>query len=412
MSQQQAETPPSWLRPTPNVTGIGHSLSPDEAEEIATRVLESLSISRVHDLTPLGLLKSPAWAAVTPLATDLTVHLGKGRNHQMARLSAMYEAIERMTAELPLETSKLPLPPADIQPTDSVCQNFKKVYEARQDTYAAWDLINEKWVMIPECLVKNPAKTIDINRSSTNGLASGGTVIEAVLHGLYEIVERDALTEHLACTDFAIEAESSNRIALSSFSNKYINAIEKNIVDNAMDLAVLDIRNHLNIPTVVTYLRDTGVPGFEGDDLIFMGAGSGYNYESAILRSLTEACQSHTGFMLGSREHYEGIGDIDIQTEREEALIRRLKIFVQKPRRVSYSSINIHKLGHQDLLDEIKWLTCHLRDEGIDRVYIVELISAVHDIPVVKVISPQMSSPLGVWPEFISTELLERMAYE
>lgn len=179
-----------------------------------------------------------------------------------------------------------------------------------------------------------------------------------------------------------------------------------------MDLAVLDIKNHLNVPTVVTYLRDTGVPGFEGDDLIFMGAGSGSNYESAILRSLTEACQSHTGFMLGSREHYEGIGDINIQTEREEALIRRLKTFVQKPRRASYSSIKIHKLGHQNLLDEIKWLTCHLRNEGIDRIYVVELISAVHDIPVVKVISPQMSSPLGVWPEFISTELLERMAYE
>ena len=39
------------------------------------------------------------FAAITPLARDLTTHMGKGMSRQAARVSAVMEAIERVSAE-------------------------------------------------------------------------------------------------------------------------------------------------------------------------------------------------------------------------------------------------------------------------------------------------------------------------
>ena len=62
-------------------------------------MLERVPVTRVYDATPLDCLGIPVWAAVTPLARDLTVHAGKGETHLAARLSAVMEAIERVCAE-------------------------------------------------------------------------------------------------------------------------------------------------------------------------------------------------------------------------------------------------------------------------------------------------------------------------
>lgn len=75
------------------------------AEETERRVLALRSrvpITRLSDLTPLDFIRLPVFSAVTPLARDLTTHLGKGPDAVSARVSAMMEAVERVSAETAL----------------------------------------------------------------------------------------------------------------------------------------------------------------------------------------------------------------------------------------------------------------------------------------------------------------------
>jgi ribosomal protein S12 methylthiotransferase accessory factor len=59
------------------------------------------------------------------------------------------------------------------------------------------DLKSEEQVWVPACAVLKPRhgdRGARVFRGSTNGLASGNTLEEAVCHGLAEVIERDAWT--------------------------------------------------------------------------------------------------------------------------------------------------------------------------------------------------------------------------
>ncbi len=55
-------------------------------------------ITRIADISPLDRLRIPVFCAVTPLALDLTTHLGKGARPADAKASAVMEAVERVSA--------------------------------------------------------------------------------------------------------------------------------------------------------------------------------------------------------------------------------------------------------------------------------------------------------------------------
>ncbi|MEM6677705.1 MAG: YcaO-like family protein, partial [Pseudomonadota bacterium] len=166
--------------------------------EIAAR---SLPITRLADLTPLDRLGLPVFCAVTPLARDLTTHMGKGLTPMAARVSAIMEAIERIAAETPppesrrtsrtallaegkkaLDPNSLALPPDTAYNADATLAWSAAIDLGRAGTP----------IWLPTDLVICPALDGVIGQADTNGLASGNTRLEAVLHGLCEVIERDA----------------------------------------------------------------------------------------------------------------------------------------------------------------------------------------------------------------------------
>jgi hypothetical protein len=70
-----------------------------ETESRLRTCLPKVPVTRLSDLTPLDRLRLPVYCAVTPLARDLTTHLGKGLSAEAARVSALMEAVERASAE-------------------------------------------------------------------------------------------------------------------------------------------------------------------------------------------------------------------------------------------------------------------------------------------------------------------------
>src|SRR5436309_11175257 len=93
------DTAAAWRVRTPLRSPAGHAWSYAETERRLEPLLDRVPITRVYGATALDRLGLPVWGAVTPLAQDLTVHAGKGRSAQAARISAVMEAIERVSAE-------------------------------------------------------------------------------------------------------------------------------------------------------------------------------------------------------------------------------------------------------------------------------------------------------------------------
>ena len=88
---------PSWVpKSSPTST---REVSPAETERRVLPLLPRIPISRVADLTGLDPLGFPVFVATTPHALDLTTHAGKGSDALSARVSAIMEAIERVSAE-------------------------------------------------------------------------------------------------------------------------------------------------------------------------------------------------------------------------------------------------------------------------------------------------------------------------
>src|SRR5207247_9973344 len=90
---------PWAFAPTLKVDAGERSVVVSETYARVKSIAHRVPISRVADLTPLDDLRLPVYSAVTPLARDLKIHNGKGATREAARVSAMMEAVERVSAE-------------------------------------------------------------------------------------------------------------------------------------------------------------------------------------------------------------------------------------------------------------------------------------------------------------------------
>ncbi len=147
------------------------------------------------------------WGAVTPLAADLKVHAGKGATPAAARISAVMEAIERVCAEdvAPERVRRAAFTdlPDALDPA-AFDLPFETVY--RPDRPIDWiqgtDLgSGQVWVALD--LVLSPPREGVCLGVETNGLAAGNTLTEAVLHGLLELIERDAYAQRRFAAHYA-----------------------------------------------------------------------------------------------------------------------------------------------------------------------------------------------------------------
>ena len=175
-------------------------------------------ITRVSDLTPLDRLRLPVFSATTPLARDLTTHMGKGVDAESAQVSAMMEAIERVSAERverPTEHASF-----RAMTTRMSCVLDPRTFDLPDDTsyredrpiswVEGWDVMQDQPVWIPADLAVSPPHEGVLHDVDTNGLAAGNTLLEAVVHALCEVIERDAVSVSLFRSLVADREESAS----------------------------------------------------------------------------------------------------------------------------------------------------------------------------------------------------------
>ena len=137
-------------------------------------------------------------------------------------------------------------------------------------------------------------------RGCSNGVAAGNSVDEALLQGLLELVERDSVAL------WWYSRAHRPGIDLDATDDPRVRAAIAPLRARGRDVWVLDITSDLDIPAMVAL---TATP--EGGRIL-MGFGAHVDPVIAVVRALTEVCQSESGISDWRRESTpEGVPEIE-----------------------------------------------------------------------------------------------------
>lgn len=407
-----AKVPPSAVRqllaalssePDEAISGDHDRIMP--AAEVVRRLrglMLQYGITRLGEITGLDTIGLPVTIAVRPNSRSLSVSQGKGFDAAAALASAAMEATELAVAEaLPEDVEWVSFNKmAQRQPeVESLSQGSRAMSRfVDRNTSIPWvdgyDFISGHSLKVPWPLVgldyrPNPPGFSDGFLISTDGLASGMSYGESIFHGLCELIERDAF----ALLQFFPEDKIGSRIVnLDHLNEPRIDFLRERIIESGLSLVVIDMTTDIGVPAFTAVLFDKF--RIECSELavseVASGCGCHLSQERAIVRAITEACQSRLTIKVGSRDDFPA-------THYQRAAVG-FRCFVRQ--------LSATKVGNgaslaptstqasRSINTNISILVARLRQSGIDKIIAVPLESN-SDARVVRMIVPRLEIQLS-----------------
>lgn len=365
------------------------------AEQTVARLkplLPVFGITRLANVTGLDTIGIPVVMCNRPNSRALAVSQGKGVTLAAAKASALMESVESWHAErvtLPLKFGAF----------EDLCYSHHMVDPDKLPRYVdsnwtpyaqtLWvegrSLAHQRGIWVPfEMVHTNYTVPLPTGhggfQASSNGLASGNHVLEAVIHGLSEVIERDALTLWHLKSD---EEQEQTRLDLETVADPICRDLIARFHRAGVEVGVWDITSNIGVPVFLCRIVQAN-----GDHAATIrpaiGCGASLVREIALARALTEAAQSRLTFIAGTRddirrEDYERF----LSGEEQGRWLARLRD--EAPTRDFNAIPNWTGLSLRQDLDE---LTNRLARVGIDDVIVVDLSRPEFNIPVVRVIVP------------------------
>jgi ribosomal protein S12 methylthiotransferase accessory factor len=212
--------------------------------------------------------------------------------------------------------------------------------------------------------------------STCNGLASGNHLLEAISHGICELVERDAATllglgGEEAHADTLLRLDTVDDLACRDVLTKYRRA--------GFAIGAWEMTSDIGIPAFVCRIRNESDPDRPGR--IATGFGCHPARSIALLRALTEAAQNRLTAIAGS------LDDVPApETDRDMSLDGLDPWFdVRRPRR---DFREVPTWETESFEEDVEWELQRLSDVGVERVIVVNLTRPEFGVPVVRIVIP------------------------
>ncbi len=344
--------------------------------------MQRAQITRIADITGLDTLGIPVFAAIRPMGTSLSTQQGKGITEAHARVSALMESLETWTAEnLALPTIRASATKLGARAVDA--RQLPRP-RGRLDRSATWpwitgrDLIADRDILVPA-----QAVTLDTTFTappifdiSSNGLASGNILTEAIAHGLAEVIERDAEAAWR-------RAGSDRRLVLDTIPDATCRALIDRITSTGARIWIWDLEGI--IPVVgCAIMEDPNEPAWRTLGF-YQGFGAHVDARIAISRAITEAAQTRLTYIAGARDDffpfdYERATDPEVLADLWERMASPCDtpaLFDDLPTRTT-------RTIDEDLEVMLEAVTA----DGSTQVIVVDITHPELQVPVVKVIVP------------------------
>jgi ribosomal protein S12 methylthiotransferase accessory factor len=269
--------------------------------------LAGMGITRIANVTGLDRIGVPVVMVCRPNARSLAVSQGKGLTLDAAKASGVMEAIElyhgeRIELPLKLGSARDLAGSHRLVDLDALPQRADSRFHP--DLPLLWiegrNLLSDASTWLPYEIV-HTNYTLPLPTGSgcypatSNGLASGNHILEAIDHGIAEVVERDSTTvwNHL---DQA--RRSGTRLDPETVDDDDCLEVLEQLGRARFTAAVWDTTTDVGIPSFYCVIVD------RQHEVAHSGAGAGAHPSRAValLRALTEAVQVRTTYITGSRE--------------------------------------------------------------------------------------------------------------
>lgn len=384
--------------------GTHRRCAPEVTLQRLQRWLPVLGITRVANVTGLDTLGLPVVMVCRPNARSLSVSQGKGLTLAAAKVSGIMESLELHHAErieLPLERSSwreigLRRPVVDVERLEPPHGTKSLFHEDRRMLWIEGrELLKGGPIWLPfetvhmDLTVPLPDGSGCFHLSS-NGLASGNHPMEALSHGLCEVIERDAVSRWMALSK---AQRADTRLDLETADNAEARKLLEPLSDAGLTVAVWDATSPVGIPTyhceIASRQPDPWRP-------IGVCRGSGCHLDPgvALLRALTESVQTRLTLIAGSRDD---LNEDRMVRRRQPDVLRTWHQKLEAEAAQAPNGLDFGKrkdLSRASFEDDVATLLRHLQQADIQQVAAVDLTHPGLRIPVVRVVVPGLLNAL------------------
>ncbi len=373
--------------------GTHRTCSPEETLARLQPLLPRMGITRIANVTGLDRTGVPVVMVVRPNARSVAVSQGKGLTLAAAKASGAMEAAELWHAEhitLPLKLASFDELRREHRVADPDLLPHAAGGTFTPDLRLLWiegeDLIGGGPVWLPFELV-SADYTLPLPpgsgcfQASTNGLASGNHPLEAICHGLCEVIERDASTL------WRLSGEARDRRAVDP--DTVTDPACRRVLDcfAAADLAVRiwDTTSDLGVASFCCLVAERSGEYADPE----YGNGCHPAREVALLRALTEAAQARTTYISGTRD--------DFPVDAWEASYRRRRLDTMGTDLDTAPAPGAAFTGAPTftaptLAEDLAWLLARLRAAGINQAIAVDLGKESIGLSVARIVVPGLES--------------------
>ncbi len=370
-------------------TGI-RVMPPEETLKRVLPLLEKAGMDPIEDITDRDNLGIPVYSVYRKKTAKGTFgnYNGKGATPEQAKASAVMEAMERYSAEQresdevaygtlqQMRDSEMPY----VEPADLILP--ARIMGMVESAEIAWtlcyDLLRGEEVWVPACAVfypYYPDGDLQLFRFHTNGIASGNTIEEAILHALFEVIERDAwsIAESFNRTNADIIVDDENSVP---------GQLLKKFSDAGVKIRLKDLTTDIGVTTIGASSDDIRT---KDPEMLDIGVGTHLNPEIAAIRAITEVAQSRTTHKHGLKVNAE------LQKKTREMGyegVKKANALWYEDSRKSMKLSSMKDEATPYVLDDIEVVLGKLMDAGFDRVIMADLTRPEIGVPTVRAIVP------------------------
>lgn len=385
-------------------------MSPRETLSRVEPLLARFGITRVARHTGLDDIGIPVWCAYAPNSRSIVIAQGKGLTDLDARVSTVMEALERAVAGEPSvnlvhgTSSRLQAMGGKTDTLNCLIAVHKP--DLGPDEETAWvagvDILTGDEIHIPyEAVILDRTRDSRYWMSS-DGLASGNNVEEAIFHGVLERIERDAyvLWQVSGETD-----RYAGCVDPRDFQDAALGELIDKIETSGLALRLFDITSDIGIPCFTAILGPRAVHGDRDIRLVEVTGGTGAHPSPvrAAIRAVTEAVQSRLTYISGARDD---ISPATFSRSLPPPMRRAFDAIAVPPAAIGRDEMA--GLQHQGLSSLLRHVLDALRARQIGSVIAVRLSDDTVPFSVVKTVIPQLENPEGPRARRFGTRALAR----
>lgn len=375
--------------------GTHRTCAPEETLARLRPLLPAMGITRIANITGLDRTGIPVVMVCRPNSRSIAVSQGKGLTLEAAKASGVMEAVEVWHAERIMQPLRL----ASFEEM----QHAHRVADVALLPQAANSVFHPElpllWIEGEDLLgggaIWVPVELVSANytlplppgsgcfQANTNGLASGNHRLEAVSHGLCEVIERDATT---LWKHESPRLRESRVLDPASVEDPSCNAVMAQLRAAELDFQIWETTTDVGVASFVCLLMGRGDEEADPE----FGAGCHPARQVALLRAVTEAAQARNTYIAGARDDYPAQAYTSAYRRRRKRLCQQLmaapktmRSFAQAP---SFES--------QSVEEDLAWMLVRLRAAGIAQAIAVDLTQDAIGVPVARVIVPGLEGPM------------------